>query len=273
MIATRIRDQVGLHLIGLFAAVGLYLTPLLYLLMIALRTTHGFLTNPLGLPHQWDWGNFVTAWREGSMSEYFTNSIIYTVSITVLDLLVSVLAAFPIARGYWKYSNALYLFFLAALFLPGGLIPLFTEALSLHLYNTRIGYILLNVGTGLSFFFFVGYIKSIPREVDEAAAIDGCGYFRYVFTILIPLIRPALATMGLFIAIGAWNNLIGPVVFLANPHLWPLTRGLFTFYGEYSNDWPLLASAIIIVMAPLVVLFVVLQRFIVKGAMGSAIKQ
>lgn len=273
MTEARIRDQAMLHVIGLVAAVGIYLLPLLYLAMISLRTTHGFLTNPLGIPRHWDWSNFATAWREGSMSQYFLNSVIYTVSITVLDVLVSVLAAFPIARRYWKYSNALYLFFLAALFLPGGLIPLFTESLSLHLYNTRIGYILLNVGTGLSFFFFVGYIKSIPREVDEAAAMDGCGYFRYVFTMLIPLMRPALATMGLFIAIGAWNNLIGPVVFLANPHLWPLTRGLFTFYGEYTNNWPLLAAAIIIVMAPLLVLFVVLQRFIVQGAMGSAIKQ
>lgn len=270
------RNNVGTlvttHGAGLIVAVGLYLVPLLFLAMISLRTTHGFLVAPLALPHAWDFGNFATAWKEGNLGAYFINSIIYTVAISVISLLVSIFVAFPVARSYWKYSNAIYLLFLAGLFLPGGLIPLFVESMALHLYNDRIGYILLNIGTGLSFFFFVGYIKSIPRELDEAAAMDGCGYFRYVFTIIIPLIRPAIATMGLFVAIGSWNNLIGPVVFLSSPNLWPLTRGLFTFYGEFTNNWPLLAAAIIIVMAPLVLLFILLQKYIVQGATGGAIK-
>jgi raffinose/stachyose/melibiose transport system permease protein len=261
------------HGVGLIVSIGLYLGPLLFLAMIALRTTHGFLVSPLAPPHHWDFKNFASAWKDGHFGEYFLNSVIYTVAITVFSLVFSVLVAFPVARNYWKYSNALYLLFLASLFLPGGLIPLFVESMTLHLYNNRIGYILLNIGTGLSFFFFVGYIKSIPRELDEAAAMDGCGYFRYIFTILLPLIRPALATMGLFIAIGSWNNLIGPVVFLASPTLWPLTRGLFAFYGEFTNNWPLLAAAIIIVMAPLVILFVALQRYIVRGAVAGALKQ
>lgn len=273
MNSVKLWDRAIVHAIGLLVAVGLYLLPLLFLIMISLKSTNGFIVNPLSFPRHLHFQNYVQAWTEGSMGSYFLNSVIYTVGITVLSLLVSLLLAFPIARSYWRFSNMIYLFFLAGLFLPGGLIPLFTEAQSLHLYNSRIGYILLNVGTGLAFFFFVGYIKGIPKELDEAAAMDGCGYFRFVFMIIAPLIRPAIATMGLFISIGAWNNLIGPVVFLASPNLWPLTHGLFSFYGQYVNVWPLLAAAIIIVMSPLVILFILLQRFIVQGAVGAAVKQ
>ncbi|GGE33046.1 sugar ABC transporter permease [Pullulanibacillus camelliae] len=265
-------DTVAVHVVGWILSVGVYLLPLLFLLMISLKTTHGFLADPLAIPVHLEWGNFVDAWQQGHMTDYFLNSVIYTVFITGLSLLLSVLAAFPVARNYLKFSNAIYLLFVISLFLPGGLIPLFTEALKLHLFNSRIGYIILNLGTGLSFFFFVGYIKSIPKALDEAAALDGCGYFRFVFQVLIPLLKPALATMGLLDAIGAWNNLIGPVVFLSDQNLWPLTRGLFVFYGQFSNNWPLLAAAVIIVMTPMVLLFIFLQRYIVQAA-GGAIKQ
>jgi raffinose/stachyose/melibiose transport system permease protein len=261
------------HTVGIIISVGIYLLPLLYLLMISLKSTHNFLTSPLSIPNHLEWSNFVSAWQQGSFSAYFVNSIIYTVFITIFTLLISLMVAFPVARNMWKFSNLVYLFFLISLFLPGGLIALFAESQTLHLFNNRIGYIVLNVSTGLSFFFFVGYIKSIPKELDEAAVMDGCGYFRFLFTILPPLIRPALASMGLFTAIGAWNNLIGPVVFLSDSKLWPLTRGLFAFYGQFGNNWPLLSAAIIIVMAPLIVLFVFLQRYIVQGAMGGAVKQ
>lgn len=269
----RLVDRLTVHSVGIIVAVGIYLLPLLYLLMISLKTAKEFLVSPLAVPHTVQWQNYVSAWQQGSFGQYFINSIIYTVSITVLSLLVSLMVAFPVARNMWKYSNIVYIFFLVSLFLPGGLIALFAETQTLHLFNSRIGYILINIGTGLSFFFFVGYIKTIPKELDEAAVMDGCGYFRFMFTILPPLIRPALATMGLFIAIGAWNNLIGPVVFLSSSSLWPLTRGLFAFYGQFGNNWPLLSAAVIIVMMPLVILFIFLQRYIVQGAMGGAMKQ
>ena len=102
--------------------------------------------------------------------------------------------------------------------------------------------------------------------------MDGCGYGRYVFSILIPLMKPALAVMVLLGFIGQWNNLIGPIVFLPSSHLWPLTRGLFAFYGQFSDNWPLLSAGLVIVLLPVAVLFLVLQRFLVAGVTGGSLK-
>lgn len=268
----RLRDLLQVHLVGVIIGGGLFLLPLLYIIFISFKSTQGFLTDPFGFPKQFHWDNYVKAWQQASMASYFLNSIIYAVFSTALSLMVSVLLAFPISRKYIKYSNLLYIIFLIGMFLPGALIPLFTESRALHLYDNRIGYIILSAGTGLNFFFFVGYIKTIPKELDEAAALDSSGYFTYIFRILLPLMKPALATMGLFGFIGSWNNLIAPVVFLSNSKLWPLTRGLFGFFGEYSNNWPLLCAALIIVLSPLVILFIILQRYMVAGVTGGAVK-
>ena len=178
--------------------------------------------------------------------------------------------AFPISRGYFKHSNALYAFFVFSGFLPAGLIPLFIEAQKLGLYNSRFGYLVINSLAGAGFFFFVGYIKTIPREIDEAAAMDGCGYVRFIFTMIIPQMKPALATFGVFGFVAAWNNLILPLVMLSDPGLWPVTRGLFAFFGQYSSQWPVVAAATVIVAIPILIVFVILQRQLVEGVAGGA---
>ena len=145
------------------------------------------------------------------------------------------------------------------------------EARALHLYNSRLGYLVLTSFAGAGFFFFVGYIKSIPREIDEAAALEGCGYFRFIITIIIPQMRPALAAFAVFGFVASWNNLILPLVMLSDQSLWPVTRGLYGFLSQYSTQWPLIAAATIIVAAPVLVVFVLLQRHLVEGVAGGAV--
>ncbi len=251
-----------------------YLAPLVYLVMVALQSSRQFLTNPLTFPQPIVWQNFVNAWRDASMGIYYTNSIIYTVGSTVLSVACAVFLAFPVERRYVRGWNAIYLSMVLGFFLPIGIIPLFIESQMLHLYNNRIGYILLHVQGGLTlgFIFFVAYFKTIPRELDESAALDGCGYIRYILQIILPLIRPALATVGIYAAVAVWNDLIGPVVFLANNSLFPLTRGLFTFYGSYQSEWTLLAAGIFIVAFPLIVAFILLQRNFIEGSLSGSLK-
>jgi raffinose/stachyose/melibiose transport system permease protein len=122
---------------------------------------------------------------------------------------------------------------------------------------------------GAGFFFFVGYIKSIPRELDEAAALDGCGYVRFIFTIIMPQMKPALATFAIFGFVTSWNNLILPLLMLNDPALWPVTRGLFSFFGQYTTQWPPIAAATVIVAAPILVVFALLQRRLVEGVAGE----
>jgi raffinose/stachyose/melibiose transport system permease protein len=252
-------------------SVGLFALPIVYIAIQAFKPYTKFLTDPLGLPTPWTGSNFTAAWSQGHFAQEMGNSLLYAIVPDVITLLLGVFLAFPISRGYFKYSNALYAFFVFSGFLPGGLIPLFIEAKILHLYNHRLGYLILTSLAGAGFFFFVGYIKGIPKEMDEAASIDGCGYVRFIFQIILPQMKPALATFGVFGFIGAWNNLILPLVMLSDESTWPVTRGLYGFFGEHTQNWPLIAAGTVIVAAPILVLFILLQRYLVEGVAGGAV--
>lgn len=273
------RNRFSNHRLRLFIIVGLvvvifYFGPILYIVNISLQSDQQFLTHSMSLPYPIKFHNFVAAWNEASMSEYFVNSIVYTVVPTVVALMFSVCLAFPISRRYVRWSRQLHAILTSGLFFPVALIPLFVEARILHLYNNRPGYMILHIEDAMvfGFFLFVGYFRTIPRELDESAVIDGCHYIRYLVTIVAPLARPAFATMGIYAGIQIWNDLIGPVVFLASPSLFPLSRGLFVFYGSYGSQFSLLAAGVLIAAAPLIIAFLFLQRYFVEGATAGALK-
>ncbi|MEV1173589.1 carbohydrate ABC transporter permease [Nonomuraea sp. NPDC049784] len=260
----------GRNLLCFAIAALLFAAPLVYMFLQSFKTFTGFLQDPTGLPHPWTLENFGAAWTQGDFGRQMVNSLIYAVIPDTVTLILGVFLAFPVSRGYFKRSNAVYAFFVFSGFLPGGLIPLFIEAQALGLYNSMPGYLILTSLSGAGFFFFVGYIKGIPKEIDEAAALEGCGYIRFIFTIIIPQMKPALATFAIFGFVHAWNNLILPLVMLSDQQLWPVTRGLYSFFGEHTQNWPLIAAGTFIVAAPILLLFVVLQRHLVEGVAGGA---
>jgi raffinose/stachyose/melibiose transport system permease protein len=162
--------------------------------------------------------------------------------------------------------------YVIALFLPPALIPQFQLILNLGLYNSRLGYIMLFLINPIAIIILVNYIKTVPKELDESAAMDGCGYFRFVLQIVLPLIRPAVATVIVLHAIGIWNELILPTIYLSNSNLYPVTRGLIVFEGVYGSNWPALAAAVIILMIPMLILFLFLQRYIIAGLTEGSVK-
>jgi raffinose/stachyose/melibiose transport system permease protein len=245
----RRRSAVSYAILLLFTA--FYVGPLLMLVSASLKSLPEFFRNPTGFPDDLRFGNFSEAWELASFPKYMVNSLIYTTVATTLFVITSVFVAFPIARGYVKGSRALLTLYVVALFLPPALIPQFQLILNLGLFNTRAGYILLFLINPIGLIILVNYIKSIPRELDESAAVDGCGYVRFVFTILMPLIRPAIATVTVIHAIGVWNELILATVYLTNDDLYPITRGLIVFEGVYGSDWPKLAAAVLMLMFPM----------------------
>ncbi len=250
----------------------IYLGPLLMLVNTSLKTMPSFSKNATGLATELHFQNFAVAWKKANFPTYLLNSILYTFASTTIFIVTSIFVAFPIARGYVKYAGALLTVYVIALFLPPALIPQFQLILNLGLYNTRLGFVLLFVVNAVGVVILVNSVKSIPKELDEAAAIDGCGYFRFVWSIILPLLRPAIATAIVLHSIGVWNDIIMPTIYLTNQKLYPITRGLIVFQGVYGSEWPTLAAAVMMLTLPMVILFLFLQRYIISGLTAGSVK-
>ncbi len=263
--------RIGSYVVLLIFAV-IYLGPLLMLVNTSLKTLPEFMKNATSLPSTLHFKNFVEAWNRANFPRYLTNTLIYTLSATAIYIAMAVFVAFPISRGYVKGAKFLLTLFVIALFLPVALIPQFQLMLALGLYNNPIGYIMLFLVNPIGIVILVNYIKTLPKELDEAAAIDGCSYFRFVTTVIFPLIQPAVATVAVLHAIGIWNELILPTIYLTNKDYYPITRGMIVFQGVYGSNWPTLAAAVLIMTLPMVIIFLTLQRYIVSGLTQGAVK-
>lgn len=251
----------------------LFLLPVLYAVMLAFESPAHFLNSPLTLGSP-DVHNFSGAWSQANLGTELLNTAIYSVVAAALSTLLGLLIAFPIARRLIRGSGALYTLLFIGLFLPFSVIPLFAEARLLHLYNNRPGYILLHVEPGLplAVLLLTAFISSIPAELDEAAWMEGSGYLTYLMRVVVPLTRPALLIAFLYGLLGVWNDIIGPVVLLADPSLFPVTRGIYNFFGSNESQWTLLAAGIVIASLPVAVLFAVSQRQIIRMTVVGAVK-
>jgi raffinose/stachyose/melibiose transport system permease protein len=256
----------------LFALAILYIGPMLMLVNTALKTSPEFAKDPVALTTTFSIENFAEAWDKADFPRYLVNTIVYAAVATIVYLSAAFPLSVAIARRFVRGWNWLYLLFVIALFLPVALIPQFQLILNLRLYNTQVGYILLFLTNPIGVLILVGYIRTIPRELDEAAALEGSGYLRYLIRIVLPLTKPALATVAILHAIGVWNELVLANIYLTNQAYYPITRGLIAFTGIYGNDWPLLSAAVLMLAAPMVVLYLFLQRYIIGGFTAGSIR-
>jgi raffinose/stachyose/melibiose transport system permease protein len=258
---------------GLLIAL-LFFLPVLYIIMVSLEQPSHFLSDPLTPSAHPAFSNFSGVWSQGDLGPELINTVVYAVSAAALTTVLSLLIAFPIARRLVAASNALYASLVIGLFLPLSIIPLFIESRDLGLFDNRIGYILLHVEPGLPLgvVLLTGFITAVPRELDEAAWSDGCGYLHYLVRVIIPLTWSGLLITFLYAMLNVWNDIIGPVVYLVNPALFPISRGVYSFFGSNESDWTLLAAGIVIASLPILAVFIVTQRFFIRSAMGGAIK-
>lgn len=251
----------------------IYLVPLLYLVNTALKTESNFIRDPLGITSTFAFGNFADAWVAGNFSAYIMNSVFYTLIAATAGTVISLVLAFPVSRGYAKHPRLWYAIFVISLFLPNILITQFQLILRLGLYDTQLGYMLImGTSVGVGPLLIAGYLKSVPKELDEAAALDGASYCRYLFTFVPRLTKPVLVTVFILQSIGVWNDIIMATILMPDRAHSPISLGLFAFQGQYSNQWELLAAATMIVAAPLIVAYVFLQRYLIGGALGGSFK-
>lgn len=260
--------------IGSYVLLGIlilsFTVPLLYLANTSLKSFAEYTVNPNGLVRDPQWGNFADAWVQGKFGTYLLNTLLYAVTGAGGVTLLALVIGFPLGRGYIRGAKFWYAVLASFLFLPNAIVAQYQLLIGLGLYNTRPGYIIiLALGVGIGPLLVAGYAQSVPKEIDEAAAMDGASYWRYLWTFAVPLCRPALATVFLLSAVAIWNDIILGTILFADPSLWPIATGLNAFKGVNLTNWPLLAAATIIVAIPLIALYVFVQRYLVNAAAGA----
>ncbi|TDW22496.1 carbohydrate ABC transporter permease [Kribbella kalugense] len=255
-----------------------WLYPLFWALGSSLKSDDDFFTDGLNpMPSHFLWANYLNAWQEASFGRYFMNTILITVGTVVITLVVTSCAGYVLARTRFPGRGFCLGLVSATLFLPHGytIIPVFDLMQRLHLLNSLWSVIIVQASGGVVFgtFLFMGYFMAIDKELEDAAQVDGANFHQTFARIMLPLSGPMLATVGLFTAISAWNSFFIPLVFtLGRPELRTLAIGMYAFIGENSTEWTLLCAGTVITLAPIILLFVLLQRFFVNGLAG-AVKQ
>lgn len=254
------------------------IAPMIWLLISSFKTQNEFLTGGIfALPEQWQWGNYIEAWVTGNFATNVRNSVIATVPSLFLLLLLGVAAGFALEVMVWKGRNTTLLLFLAGIMVPGQmlLVPLFISYFRIGLTETYWPFILTYTAMGLplTVFMMAAYFRSLPREIFEAATIDGASMLRSFFSVGIPMVTNAIVTLGLVQFFSIWNDLLVALTFVTNPDLATIQVGLLNFSGEYgaTNYGPLFAAICLNVFGTLII-FLLLSKQIMKGMASGAIK-
>jgi len=245
------------------------LLPFFMSIVSSFKDLHGLYASALALPHVWHWENYRIAWIQGNFSVYFWNSVYITVLSVTGVLLFGSMASYVLARYAFPGRTALYTYFMAGLVIPFRLavLPMFVLLRSLHLFDTLGGLILVYIAVDLSFAIFIltNYFRQIPKEVEEAAVVDGAGPFRIYFQIMLPLVRPALATVGIVVFVWVWNDFFLPLVFLQSSGKSTLILGLFQFFGRHLNEWQYVLAGANITLLPVLLLYLFASQQFIEG--------
>jgi raffinose/stachyose/melibiose transport system permease protein len=270
-------DPVNWWLTALLIVLALTIAiPLYFAVVTALKTTDQLGGTGFGLPTSVRWSNFADAWRLTDFPRTALNSAIITVGAVVLTLLTNSMVAYAIARNLErKFFKGMYFYFVSALFVPFPIImlPVAKETAMLHLDN-RVGLILLYVVYGLAFniFIFTAYIQSIPRELEEAAAIDGASTWGIFWKVIFPLLAPMNATVGILTCLWAWNDFLLPLVILSDPGSATLPLVQYVFQSQFQTNYPTAFASYLMAMAPLLLVYVFAQRWVISGVTRGAVK-
>lgn len=252
------------------------LLPVWTMLINSVKPKREIFRNPFGLPSEFTLDGYINAWTDGKFDLYFRNSLIVAVVSLVLILFIGSLAAYALASWRSRVSSFLYIYFIAGLMIPIrlGTINLFQIIQALGLSDNLAGLILIYTAMGMPIATFVltSFIRSVPVELTEAARIDGASEFRIYRTVILPLIRPALATVTIFNVIPIWNDLWFPLIFIRNQEARTVTLGVTLLFGQYQTDWTRALSALSMAAVPVLVAYLLMSGQFIKGLTAGALK-
>ncbi len=258
------------------ALVMLY--PLLLVVNVSFKTQQEFILNPTGL-FEWKplselFANYSNAFERMNVLGRLLYTIVMTVGSALISCIVITLISYPLARNHFRGSGKIFGFILISMFFPGSLVANIFLVQNLGLYNNPLVLIIFwgLGGNTIYIFMTMSFICELPKDLDEAAFIDGCGYFRYIFGFIIRLSLPILSTVFILKVVGAWNDFLTPYIYLIEEKYMTISTGLFAFRGQFSSDWPGLSAATFTVALPVIVLYIFLQRYIIEGMVAGALK-
>jgi multiple sugar transport system permease protein len=271
----RILEWIALHSLGV--ALGLlFVLPFVFVVLESLMTDQQSLTRDLW-PQPFAWHNLVDVWNTPGFSTWWRNTIVYAVSGTILTLLSSIPVAYALAYFRFRGRNVAMMAVIATMMLPPqvSIVPLYLVwAQTFHLTGTLWPLIIpLAFGDAFTIFLLRQFMLTVPLAYLEAAKIDGCGDFRTMIRVVLPMIKPAIAAVGLFQFFYCWNDYFGPQIYASeNPGAWTLSYGLQSFKSAHHTDWNLTMAATVLVMAPVIILFFFAQKAFIEGVTLTGVK-
>lgn len=252
--------------------------PLIWLLLSSVKAPDEFSLRPIyALPESFHWQNYVNAWTVGKMSVYFKNSVLVTFPSLLLIILLGTMVAFGIEVMRWRLSNIVMLTFLAGILIPVQmvLLPLFTIYNDINLLNNRLGLILTYTvfGLPLTVFLMTGYFKALPREVLEAAVVDGASIYQVFFRVALPMVMNAVVTVALVQFFFIWNDLLLSLTFISDTELRTVQTGLLNFVGRFGQrEWGPTFASISMTVIPTLLVYLILNNSVMKGLTAGAVK-
>ena len=250
------------------------LAPLYLVLINSFKTKSESARMQLSLPTQWVFSNYADVFKKAKLMTGFTNSMIYAFVSTTAGVLLCAMAAYVLSRKRTKINNFIYYFFICGLFFPVNYITLVRVFQWMNLTNTRLGIILVFTSAMIPFCVFTIYsfVETIPRELDEAAVIDGANPVMLFFRVILPLLKPTLMTCFVLQFMGVWNDFLTPLYLSSKSKLHPMTMSVYQFFGKEGSNWNYVFADIVLTVIPVIAVYAVGQRYIIGGVTAGAVK-
>lgn len=261
----------------LLSAIALVmLFPLFWLISTSLKssTENIFAFPPQLFPSQPTIENYIEVWKTNPFGQYIWNSCIVAILTVTFNLLFCSLAAYPLARLNFRGRDIIFAIIVSTIMIPFQIvmIPLYILMVQLGLRNSYLGIIFPSLASAFGIFLLRQAFQGVPKELEEAARMDGCSELGLWWHVMIPAVRPALVTLAIFVFIGSWSDFLWPLIVLDRPEYYTLPLGVARLAGTFSLDWRLIAAGSVISIAPVLLFFILMQRYIVPNDSGSGVK-
>ena len=266
--------QIFLKNILAWLASLMVIIPLLLVIFNAFKADGETINMDLHLPKEWIIANFFTVIEKGKLIRSFFNSFLYAGVGTLVAVFFGSMAAYVFSRRRSKIMSAVYMYMVLGMVIPINYVTLTKTMINLHLTNTKPGIILLYMAlqTPFTIFLIYGFVSKIPVELDEAAIIDGCSPLELYLKVVFPMLKSAVITAGVLCFLNCWNEFMMPLYFLHSSDKWPMTLAIYNFFGQYEMKWNLICADVILTCAPVLIIYLICQRYIVGGQTAGAVK-